>query len=358
VPAVTTNLFNRRRAERFAQLLDETNGVENADGDLARFVAVRDRLTALQPSVDIDTEFRTGLRAMLVATAERDGIGSTAVEPEEQESRQQRRAVWRRRAPRLVIVGVAVGIVTVSGASAASERAMPGDALYGVKRSTERTQLALARSDVTRGQLLLSFARTRVAEAAAVRGDAASFAGALGDMDADTRDGVRLLTTSAVQRGDEVALDAIDTFVSQQRGELTGVLAKASGVERERVVSSLDLLGDVSQRSKGLRTTLSCGATASEEADGLGPKPASCMSASGPGNSDSGRGTQTGEQDNGQKAPARTENDPSTAPGAGPAQPGATPSGSAPAQPDPSPSASDEGGIIDGLGRILDDLLG
>ncbi|GLH95487.1 hypothetical protein Pa4123_07590 [Phytohabitans aurantiacus] len=358
MPAVTANVFNRRRAERFAQLLDETNGIENADGELARSVAVRDRLTALQPSVEIDPEFRTGLRAMLVATAERDGIGSTAVEPEEHESRQQRRAVWRRRAPRLVIVGVAVGIVTVSGASAASERAMPGDALYGVKRSAERTQLALARSDVTRGQLLLSFARTRVAEAEAVRGEASSFAGALGDMDSDTREGVKLLTTSAVQRGDEVALDAIDTFVSQQRGDLSGMLSSASGAERERVLSSLGLLGDVSQRSKGLRTTLSCGATASGDADVLGPKPASCVSASGSGNGETGQGSKTGERDNGQTSPGRTENDPSKAPGAGPSEPGATPSGSAPAQPDPSPSASDEGGIIDGLGRILDDLLG
>lgn len=354
---MTTNVFYRRRAERFAQLLDETHGVETADGELARFVAVRDRLTAVQPSVEIDPEYRTGLRAMLVATAERDGIGSTAIEPEEQESRQQRRAVWRRRAPRLVIVGVAVGVVAVSGASAASEQAMPGDALYGVKRSTERTQLALARSDVTRGQLLLDFARTRLAEATAVKGDAGSFAGALGDMDADTRDGVKLLTTSAVQRGDVAALDAIDGFVSRQRGDLSSMLATTSGAERDRVVSSIELLSDVTQRSKGLRTTLSCGATATEGADGLGPKPVSCVSASGPGNGESGRGSQTGERD-GKPAPSRTENDPSTAPGAGTGQPGATPSGSAPAQPDPSPSPSDEGGIIDGLGRMLDDLLG
>ena len=48
--------------------------------------------------------------------------------------------------------------MAVSGMSAASENAMPGDALYGVKRSTERAQLALASSEVNRGQLFLDFA--------------------------------------------------------------------------------------------------------------------------------------------------------------------------------------------------------
>ncbi len=65
--------------------------------------------------------------------------------------------------------------MAVSGISAASENASPGDALYGVKRSTERAQLAMAGSDVTRGQLSLDFAQTRLTEAAAMPGDTDAF---------------------------------------------------------------------------------------------------------------------------------------------------------------------------------------
>ena len=73
--------------------------------------------------------------------------------------------------------------------SAASENAVPGDALYGVKRSTERAQLALASSDLTRGQLFLDFARNRLAEARRRQGDSDGFAGVLDDMDANTTAG-------------------------------------------------------------------------------------------------------------------------------------------------------------------------
>ncbi len=80
---MSTTIFYRRRAERFAQLLDEANGgrrhhVRSAvDDDLAELVAVGHRVSALQRSVDVqvDPEFRVGLRAMLVAAAERESMG-------------------------------------------------------------------------------------------------------------------------------------------------------------------------------------------------------------------------------------------------------------------------------------------
>src|SRR4029450_7474125 len=121
----------------------------------------------------------------------------------------------RIRARGAIVIGVAAGAMAVSGISAASENASPGDALYGVKRSTERAQLAMAGSDVTRGQLSLDFARTRLTEAAALAGTGA-FAGVLNDMDADTRQGVKLLTESAVARKDPAPLNRVVGFVAAQ----------------------------------------------------------------------------------------------------------------------------------------------
>ncbi|MFG1775145.1 DUF5667 domain-containing protein [Micromonospora sp. NPDC049051] len=287
-----SNLFSRRRAERFAQLLDEANGGRRhhvrsrADDQLTALVAVGQRLTTAPPTVQADPEFRTGLRAMLLATAEREGIGApaaTTTEPSSRRSADTGRnrllpaaTARRARARGAILVGIAAGAVAVSGISAASENAVPGDALYGMKRSTERAQLALASSDVSRGQLFLGFARTRLAEAAEMRGNEDGFSAVLDDMDADTRQGVRLLTTAAAQRSDPAALDAVNSFLTGQRRAVGALLDDASRTDRDRTRRSLALLDAARKRSDALRAAIACGLPAPVTSDALGPAPASC----------------------------------------------------------------------------------
>ncbi|NYF55473.1 DUF5667 domain-containing protein [Micromonospora purpureochromogenes] len=286
-----SDLFSRRRAARFAQLLDEANGGRRhhvrsrADDRLTALVAVGQRLVAARPDAEVDAEFRTGLRAMLVATAEREGMGAatatTPARPTEAASRGSLLgAVTARqiRARGAILVGIAAGAVAVSGISAASEDAVPGDALYGMKRSTERAQLALTSSDLSRGQLFLDFARTRLDEAGTLRGDLAGFSAVLDDMDADTRQGVRLLTTTAAQRSDPAGLDAVNTFVTGQRKAVGGLLDGASRAERDRTRRSLALLDAIRKRSDALRAAISCGLPAPVGSDALGPAPATCPS--------------------------------------------------------------------------------
>lgn len=283
-----SNLFSRRRAERFAQLLDEANGGRRhhvrsrADGELAALVAVSQQLTADRPTVEVDGEFRTGLRAMLVATAEREGMGAPAKAESPAAATGVRGSLLpamtgrRARARGAVLVGIAAGAVALSGISAASENALPGDALYGMKRSTERAQLALTSSDISRGQLFLDFARTRLDEAGTVRGDRLGFSAVLDDMDSDTRQGVRLLTTVAAQRSDPTGLDAIDAFLTGQRRAVSGLLDRADHVERERTRQSLALLDAAGKRADGLREAIACGLPSPAASDALGPTPAAC----------------------------------------------------------------------------------
>ena len=284
------DFLDRRSAERFAELLDEQtggrrHGHETADAPLAELVAIGHRLQANKPEIHVDQDFRDGLRAMLVATAERDGIGRTAtaastatVSPA---SHGLRGLVFGRggrriRARGAIVIGVAAGALAVSGISAASENASPGDALYGVKRSTERAQLAMAGSDVSRGQLSLDFARTRLAEAAAMPGDAAGFAGVLDDMDADTLKGVRLLDTSAVARRDVRPLATVDTFVDHQRQTLMPALDRLSPANQQRAAESLALLDSAGRRTDDLRAGLNCATVLSAGSDQLGPKLRDC----------------------------------------------------------------------------------
>lgn len=285
------DFLNRRSAERFAELLDETTGSRRhhsrgpADEQLAELVAIGSSLPASLPRTGVEPEFRTGLRAMLVATAERDGIGRTATaETEEVAPARSRikagllgRDGRRFRARGAIVIGVAAGAVAVSGISAASENASPGDALYGVKRSTERAQLAMAGSDVNRGQLSLDFARTRLAEAAAMKGEDAGFGGVLNDMDADTRKGVKLLTTSSVVRRDTKPLGTVDDFVTEQRQKLMPVLDRVGPDNRERAMTSLDLLDSVRERTADLRDGLRCTPVEPAGADTLGPKLRDCV---------------------------------------------------------------------------------
>ncbi|MER5609931.1 DUF5667 domain-containing protein [Micromonospora tulbaghiae] len=280
-----SDLFSRRRAERFAQLLDEANGGRRhhvrskADGELTALVEVSRRLTTERPDVEVDAEFRTGLRAMLVATAEREGIGTPARTTTTSGARGALLPAItgrRARARGAILVGVAAGAVALSGISAASENALPGDALYGMKRSTERAQLALASSDISRGQLFLDFARTRLDEAASVRDDRLGFSAVLDDMDADTRQGVRLLTTVAAQRSDPAALDAVDTFLAGQRRVVSGLLDRPDHADRDRTRRSLALLDAAGKRADALREAIACGLPAPQASDTLGPAPATC----------------------------------------------------------------------------------
>ncbi|ATO18016.1 hypothetical protein CO540_22490 [Micromonospora sp. WMMA2032] len=280
-----SDLFSRRRAERFAQLLDEANGGRRhhvrsrADGELTALVEVSRRVTAERPTVEVDPEFRTGLRAMLVATAEREGMTAPA---KAGAAGGLRGALLpaitgrRARARGAILVGVAAGAVALSGISAASENALPGDALYGMKRSTERAQLALASSDISRGQLFLDFARTRLDEAASVRDDRLGFSAVLDDMDTDTRQGVRLLTTVAAQRSDPTALDAVDTFLAGQRRVVSGLLDRPDHADRDRTRRSLALLDAAGKRADALREAIACGLPAPAASDALGPAPAAC----------------------------------------------------------------------------------
>jgi hypothetical protein len=393
---VNFDFLDRRSAERFAELLDETSGSRRhhargpADEELAELVAIGHSLSAARSGVQVDREFRVGLRAMLVATAERDGIGATATDAETEAGGghaavpQPRggfltRGFGRRiRARGAIVIGVAAGAMAVSGISAASENASPGDALYGVKRSTERAQLAMAGSDVTRGELALNFARTRLAEAATLPGGDSAFSGVLTDMDADTRQGVQLLTSSAVTRRDVAPLTTVDGFVAAQEKTLAPLLDDLSEENRTHAVASMALLEDVQQRSRSLRAGLACETFTPVGTDELGPLLRACPTGTNGATADDdapqGQGQRIGTKPGAETAGTATEDADRTDPAAGPdatgtvRKPGGVvdrstpPSGpvtgpdpAGPATEEPVPAEEPRDGV---LGGLLDGILG
>jgi Domain of unknown function (DUF5667) len=259
------SINDRRRSERLAELLDEAAGRSRRhhrrtqhDEELAVLVGLTTRVAELPSQVEPDAEFRSGLRAMLLAKIERDGIGVTAdakaaelanraaMNGKTQIVRQVPAGHGRTRAA--VLVGVAAGALALSGVSVASTDALPGDTLYAVKRSSERAQLALASSDLSRGQLHFEFASSRLREAKEV--PATEARAALTDMTAEVREGVELILAWAKRNQDPAALDIVDRFLADLRKELRELGNDRTAATMDSM-TRLDQFGDMVEDARG-----------------------------------------------------------------------------------------------------------
>jgi len=144
----------RTRAGQFAVALD---GGPVGDTALALMLRVAKALGTAGGAVGAAApaeEFKAALRQRLLAGAAvprvpRQGV---AVTP----------ARWRK----LVAASTVVAVATAgtAGTAAASGSALPGERLYGVKRTVESVQLALATSDMGRGERHLVIAEERLTE--------------------------------------------------------------------------------------------------------------------------------------------------------------------------------------------------
>jgi len=317
---VRPTIFGRRRAEQFARLLDQSNPADSplddpaaapheGSGPVADAARPEPPDSAPDQGFDEDSDlhdelslvqalsvtgaqapapspqFRMELRAMLVAEAERQQMATAAAvnEPtrvlplrlvKELGSSQRRKRRRGRRTRAAVILGLAVGTLAVSGISVASGSAMPGDALYGVKRSSEDARVALAGSDRDRGSLYLQFARNRMGEARGITGTSGLFQ-LFETMDQDTAMGTALLTRAALHQGDARLLDPLAQFVADQQRDL-GALARTSSDVRRLTVVSLELLTKINDRIAAVRAGIACHAAATDNGQPLGPDVQAC----------------------------------------------------------------------------------
>ena len=271
----------------------------------ARDAVVVARLQALAPGLDgePDADFRTATRARLVAMA---AVRSPAADPVSPVRRlvagRSPDAVPARWGTRLTagLAGAALTMTALATLVAVSTGARPGDVLYGLKRGTEQTQLALA-GDSRRGQTLLDLASTRLDEleylvsedATALPVDGAPAGGTLvvlaagpgaelvlqtlDTMDAQTTDGAAWLAQRSVTADDARPLDALAGWVAGQSAGLSALTGEMPEAARSAFDDSLQLLTEIGTRTDGLRTALACSAgPATAGSDELGPVPAAC----------------------------------------------------------------------------------
>ena len=303
-------------AEEFAAAL-EGRGVASARRDpaLAPLLNLAQGLQAmpLAPAPD----FRDALRRRLLAVAAVEPV--PAVVPSPVERARTWVEGWRVQKAIATMAASMAAVVALTGVSVGASRSLPGDALYGLKRSTEGVQLSLARNDVNRGKRHLQHAETRLREVAQVVGEdialgsvpaapgriTVAFGGSraqrvaegLHAMDESTRDGTRILFEVYTERRDDDVLRVVQDFTARQRENLGEVLDALPTDAHDDAEASLQLVSSLHMRATQLLAVGTCGdscppvkpvapspgatavpqtPTASPTFDDLGPVPCAC----------------------------------------------------------------------------------
>ena len=248
----------------------------------ARVVMMLEEL-ALRLDVEPDAEYRRAARQRLVAMA---AVRTPEpVRPTALRRLLAARAVdapagrWRARAT-AGVAGAALTVTSLATLVALSAGAGPGDVLYGVKRGTEQTQLALAGD--SRGRALLDLARTRLEELDDLDGDAGLIASTLATMDDQTTEGASWYLAKALDTADLAPLDTVSRWAADQSAQLAAVGVQVPADATDDVAASFDLLTAITARADGWRTAFGCPeAPETAGTDRLGPVPGACVVAAG-----------------------------------------------------------------------------
>jgi hypothetical protein len=257
---------------------------------------VRELVTALaglEVAPALRPEFRAELRAQLVAVAPRLVAEGEPTPAPGEAKRPAPEAERQPRSLRLVkplaaaACVLAVFALLLGGAVLLSRHALPGDALYGVKRASEDTQYNLTGSNVAKGKLKLQFAARRLSEVRDLvpnrpAGSSTSISAGTSDLvrdtlasaDGDVQTAARLLGTAAVQHHDSAPLHAMTGWTPSQRPVLDTIIANLpAGALREDAVHTRQVLIQAQQRAQALQADLGCGCLGTAGSDGYGPKP-------------------------------------------------------------------------------------
>jgi len=269
-------------------------------------------LSTLEPASPPRAHFRAELREQLVAVTPR----LVAEGPTEQVQRapeaaatarpsRARTAAWRLpqlhlgRKVRFVVAALTVLTIALTGAVWLSRSALPGDALYGLKRASENAQLSLTTGKVSRAKDLLSFAKTRADEAGSLLGNAsASGTGpqadgaitertaalvrsTLGSADDDVRQAAQLLGSQAVSTHSAAPLRVMTGWAPAQQGRLDAIVARIpAGSLHDAAASSATLIASAYARATQLQAVIGCNCLDNAHSDDLGPIP--CTVCDGP----------------------------------------------------------------------------
>jgi hypothetical protein len=176
----------------------------------------------------------------------------------------------------LMLVGSLVGMSVLL-----ARDALPGDALYGVKRTAEAASLGLTFGDEPKALKHLEFAAARVSEIETLArrypnpADApvGGYLTALTDFDNDTTAGSRQLIRLATST-DGRLLESLRDWTEQQATRLRNVAEQLPEAAHNREITSRELLGRITTRTDDLLGRMDCDQITSGSFDDIGALPA------------------------------------------------------------------------------------
>ncbi|MBP2322317.1 hypothetical protein JOF56_002702 [Kibdelosporangium banguiense] len=245
--------------ERFARALSSADPDPDFETELAIVAALR----TLGPGIAPDDLARERMRKRVLVKA------SPAVS-----SRRGRFAV--------ALVAALALVLALGGMSLLLSRdALPGDALYGVKRTAEAATLGLTFGDESKALKHLEFANARVGEMETLAqrhpdpADApvGGYLTALTDFDADTTQASRQLIALAT-RGELQQLESLRAWVAQQTTRLAALGPRLPVSVQQRTTTSRQLLDKIAERSTLLLGRADCYQITTGGSDDIGAIPA------------------------------------------------------------------------------------
>lgn len=252
---MTAVFARRRRAEEFAALVDSRSAGDSSDtryDDLLRLVGTL-RETSPAPA---RPEFVADLRSRLMTAADTALVPTAGLRPP---ADAERLALPTRRPTRERRIAAAVGGLALVGATTsmamAAQDALPGDALYPIKRAIENAQTGLQLAEGDKGVTLLANASGRLDEVSALSEDAR--AGDNGDEDtlaiADTLDvfseqaseASDLLIADYAENGAQASISELRDFTADSLEQLVALEPQVPDAARDELVRAAQLLVEI-----------------------------------------------------------------------------------------------------------------
>jgi hypothetical protein len=261
----------RARAETFAHAVD--HGPRHSsrlsdDPELMDAVELVGRLRtagAVAPRPEFTAELRHRLLEQAAARAATTPtvVRSTPDSPDDPLPREDDDAsvtdIRHRHGRRIRLVASTAALVLLGGgigSAAAAQQAMPGDTLYGMKRSIENVSTNVSVGDDSRGRRDLEHAMTRLSEVRGLvnsGGDSVTIDRTLDLFSQQARKGVSRLVASYQQDGDTTSITAITTFITGAR-QAIGELAPK--LPPESLKSAVEALATIEQLAQ--HTSVAC----------------------------------------------------------------------------------------------------
>lgn len=246
-----------RRAEQFDALIEGRPPGRAPSTELAELAGVVGSLRDVKPA-EMRPEFAESLRARLMLEApERlaelaaSTAGDSGRASPSSDAAPPRLRIARIAAVTCLVVGISGGV------AAASQSALPGDPLYGLKRGIEHAQVSLARSDASEGAHLVDQASTRLDEVndlAVSRPDDPQttrlIQQTLGDFSSQADDGASALISSYADDSDEQSIERLRQFADTSSDELDQLGQVVPAQAREQLVEAARLLSILDQNAR------------------------------------------------------------------------------------------------------------